>query len=203
MLNLTERAIRAVAPKAHPVIVKQIVENLQGWAPAFGLDSDEDVLEFIVQLVHESAGLTKFEESLYYKTGERIKATWPKRFINSASAQPYAKNPQKLANRVYANRMGNGDEASGDGFRYRGRSGLQATGKDMYAKISVVLKFDFVSNPDALADPKWVLPASLAIAKLLKLGELTGMDADTRRLNGGTIGLADRKAIYAKLKRMT
>jgi putative chitinase len=98
--------------------------------------------------------------------------------------------------------MGNGNEASGDGYRYRGRCGLQATGKEMYSKVSAILDFDFVTRPDDLASPMWVIPGSLAIAKILKLGDVHGMEQDTRRLNGGTTNLANRKALFAKVQKL-
>lgn len=201
-MNLTVPAIRKVAPNAPDVIVNQIINDLPKWAPAFDLGNDEEVLQFLAQMIHESQGLTHFEESLYYSTPERIAQVWPSRF-SVASARPYARNPQALANVVYANRMGNGNAASGDGWKYRGRGGLQATGKAMFQQISTLLKYDFVANPDALADPKWVLPGSLAVAKILKLGLIHDFVADTKKLNGGTIGLADRMAILKALRDAT
>lgn len=201
-MRITPEVLRAVAPRAHPVVAKQIIQNLQGWAAGFGLGSDDEVLQFLAQLLHESSGLTDFEENLSYSTSKRIAQVWPSRFTE-VSARPFVRNPKGLANKVYANRMGNGSEASGDGYKFRGRSGLQATGRAMYQKVSELLKFDFVNNPDALADPKWVLPGSLAIARILKLGEVHSFRDDTKRLNGGYNGLADRTATYNKLRALT
>lgn len=103
---------------------------------------------------HEVGSAMKpISENLYYTTSARIKKTWPKRFPSVASAQPYVKNPQKLANKVYANRMGNGNEASGDGWRYRGRGYPQETGKDNAKRSSFVAGVDLVADPDKMLDP--------------------------------------------------
>ena len=91
-------------------------------------------------------------ESLYYTSAARIREVWPKRFTSVAAAIPYVRNPQGLANRVYADRMGNGPEASGDGWRYRGRALPQLTGEENYRKASKLVGVDLVQNPEAAND---------------------------------------------------
>nr|WP_246715312.1 glycoside hydrolase family 19 protein [Aestuariivirga litoralis] len=192
--------MQKIVPNGNGIILQQMEDKLQGWGPTFGLNSDDEILQFLAQLFHESVGLTRFLENLNYSSPARLIAVWPKRFPNLASAKPYAGNPQALANKVYASRMGNGDEASGDGWRYRGRGGLQATGRAMYQNISAILSHDFVANPDDMVDPKWILPSALAVAKILKLGSIHDFIQDTKALNGGTTGLAERQAYYKRLQ---
>lgn len=102
---------------------------------------------------HETGGkMQPVTESLYYTSPERIRKVWPSRFSSAAAAIPYTRYPQRLANKVYANRMGNGPEGSGDGWRYRGRALPQLTGKENYDKFSDVLGIDLVNDPDAAND---------------------------------------------------
>lgn len=102
---------------------------------------------------HETGSkMQPVNESLHYTSAARIREVWPKRFASAAAAIPYVRNPQGLANRVYADRMGNGPEASGDGWRYRGRALPQLTGKENYAKASKLVGVDLVAYPDAAND---------------------------------------------------
>lgn len=102
---------------------------------------------------HETGGrMQPVNENLNYSSAQRLCEVWPSRFPTKASAAPYVRNPQKLANRVYANRMGNGPEASGDGWRYRGRALPQLTGKENYAKASKLVGVDLIADPDAAND---------------------------------------------------
>lgn len=103
---------------------------------------------------HETGGkMQPVHENLSYTSAARIRDVWPKRFSSTAAAIPYVRNPQGLANRVYADRMGNGPEASGDGWRYRGRALPQLTGEENYRKASKLVGVDLVSDPEAANDP--------------------------------------------------
>jgi putative chitinase len=112
-------------------------------------------------------------------------------------AQPYHRNPEKIANKVYADRMGNGDEASGDGFKYRGRGLIQLTGKDNYRACGDALGVDLVENPDLVSSPQY---AALSAGwfwdknKLNQFADANDMTTLTKRINGGTHGLDDRVA---------
>lgn len=114
----------------------------------------EDVKVFVPQLLHEYAMLEKTEESLSY-TPERMHEVWPSRFPTLASAVPYTHNPQRLANLVYAGRMGNGDVASGDGYRFRGRPML--TGRYTYMKVGDLIGQDLVDLPELMEQPHFGL----------------------------------------------
>ncbi|MBK1871576.1 glycoside hydrolase family 19 protein [Taklimakanibacter albus] len=199
-MQIPERAILAVAPKANPVVLKDITTLEPYVWTNFGLPNRKEIIQFLAQFVHESRGLTSFEESLYYKSAERLIAVWPKRF-NARNAQGYVRNPERLANNVYAGRLGNGDAASGDGWKFIGRGGLQATGREWYTYLSKRLNYDFIADPTALALSEWALPSALAVAERMKLGAIPDFVKDTEKLNGGRTGLADRQSILAKLEK--
>jgi putative chitinase len=201
-MRLTKEVILKIAPRANLALVNEIVTTLPKLAPQYGLGSDDEILQFLAQCIHESNGLTTFKENLNYSSAARIAAVWPSRFTTK-SAIPYARNPAKLASKVYANRMGNGDEESGDGWKYSGKGLLQATGKAMFKMISDITGYDFVSKPDDMVLPKYNLLSALAVAKILKLGEIHDFKSDTKKLNGGYTNYEDRLSLYNRLKTLT
>ena len=155
---------------------------------------------FIGQCAHESNNFTRLEEGLNYSAA-RLMAVWPSRFPNLDVANQYANNPEKLANYVYAGRLGNGNEESGDGWRYHGRGLIQLTGKDNYANCGSGLGVDLLGNPNMLVDPKYAaLSAGWFWNKkgLNALADAQDLDIMTKRINGGLLGLDDRKAKIAK-----
>ena len=157
---------------------------------------------FIGQCAHESANFTKLEEGLNY-SASRLMAVWPSRFPNLDVANQYANNPQKLANKVYGGRMGNGNEESGEGYAYRGRGLIQMTGKEAYANCGSGLGMDLLSNPDMLFEPEYAcLSAGWFWNKkgLNDLADTGDYETMTKRINGGTLGLDDRKAKIAKAR---
>jgi putative chitinase len=149
---------------------------------------------FIGQLGHESANFTRFEEGLSY-SADRLTKIWPKRFPTLESAQPYARNGKALANKVYANRMGNRDEASGDGGRFFGRGAIQLTGHSNYFHCGKALGVDFVKEPQLVATPKYAILSggwfwnTHGCNEIADRGDWTQL---TKKINGGTIGLDDR-----------
>lgn len=164
----------------------------------YAIDTNLRIAAFLSQIGHESASLTSLSENLNYSYQGLMK-TWPKRFPTGAIAKPYHRNPEKIANKVYSNRMQNGDELSGDGWRYRGRGLKQLTGKYNYIQISNDLGIDFVANPDELLHPLW---ASVSAAWFWSKnncnffadkGDIIGL---TKRINGGTLGIDDRLKRY-------
>jgi len=157
------------------------------------IDTPARVSAWMGQMAVESAYFTVFSENLNY-SAEALVATWPTRFPAAIAAR-YAHNPPRIANRAYAGRMGNGDEAGGDGWRFRGRGVLQTTGRANYAQAAALTGLDLVAEPDLLLAPaNAVLAAgaywqSRAINPLADAGDIEGV---TRAVNGGLNGLAAR-----------
>lgn len=157
---------------------------------------------FIGQIAHESGELNRVQESLNYSP-RRVMEVWPERFKDFAEATQFARNPEKLANRVYADRLGNGPEESGDGFFYRGRGLLQITGRANYTRMAELMDLpSIVTMPDKLTLPKYAAESAAAFWADKKLNELAddlAMDpiedvvkAITRKVNGGLHGLEER-----------
>jgi putative chitinase len=150
---------------------------------------------FIGQASHESGNFKMLVENLNYRA-ETLMKVWPKRFPTLEFAKQYERDPKKIANSVYANRMGNRDEASGDGFRFRGRGLFQTTGHAGYYHAGKALGEDFVMNPDLVATPMY---AALTAGffwdthKLNQYADSQDYKTMTKKINGGFIGLADRE----------
>ena len=149
---------------------------------------------FIGQCSHECGNFRILEENLNYRA-ETLMKLWPKRFPTLEFAKQYEKNPKRIANSVYSNRMGNRDEASGDGYRFRGRGCIQLTGHAGYYHAGQDLGVDFVKDPDLVATPKYAAMtagwfwSTHNCNTLAENGDWTGL---TKKINGGVIGLADR-----------
>ena len=163
---------------------------------------------FFAQTSHESGGFKSLSENLNYSADGLVKI-FHKYFPDVAAATPYARNPEKIANKVYGGRMGNGDEASGDGFKYRGRGAIQLTGKDNYAAFAKAIdRPDVLTNPDIVSG-ELAFESAMFFFDKNKLWDICDkgindetITALTKRINGGTIGLEDRKKHtyeYAKL----
>lgn len=186
-------------------IGSQWVDPLNETFERFGITTVRQQASFIGQCSHECGNFKILEENLNYRA-ETLMKLWPKRFPSLGIAQQYAKQPKLIANKVYSNRMGNRDEASGDGYRFRGRGCIQTTGHTNYFHAGKALGVDFVMNPDLVATPKYAaLTAGYfwSTHGLNALAEAMDYTAMTKRINGGTIGLEDRiahiKQAYAAL----
>jgi|TARA_R110000796_G_scaffold59629_6_gene137602 putative chitinase len=160
----------------------------------FDISTPERQAAFIGQCQHESGNFRTLRENLNYGA-KGLRATWPSRFPTDESAEPYHRKPELIANKVYSDRMGNGPEESGDGWKFSGRGLIQLTGKANYMAASDSLMVDLISDPDLVLSPEY---ASLTAAWFWDRNRLnTEADAKdyekmTRKINGGTIGLADR-----------
>lgn len=153
---------------------------------------------FFAQCAHESGNFRFLEENLNYSAA-RLMEIWPRLFPTMEIAQQYDRNAQKIASRAYADRMGNGNEASGDGWKYRGRGAIQLTGRDNYKAFS-----DYESNPEILYNPDLVaseypIESALFFFERNKLWDICDKGVDdqtitllTKKINGGTLGLEDR-----------
>ncbi len=179
------------------------------WAPAltaamdrFGIDTNKRIAAFLAQVAHESDGFRVIVENLNYSAAA-LHATWPEHF-SLTDAEAYAHQPMKIANRAYANRMGNGDEASGDGWFFRGRGPIQTTGRDDYRDFGSAVGFDAVGNPSILLQPSF---GSLAAGWEWNRSNLNFYADEgteeafikiTKAINGGILGEPDRWARYQK-----
>jgi len=172
------------------------VDPLNATFEKFNILSNIEQASFIGQCAHECGNFRVLEENLNYKAATLMRL-WPKRFPTLDVANQYAGNPQKIANSVYANRMGNRDEASGDGWRFRGRGCIQTTGHANYYHAGQALGVDFVMNPDLVSTPMYAaLTAGFfwSTHKLNQKAEGRDFVGMTKVINGGIIGLDDRVA---------
>lgn len=167
----------------------------------FGLIRPLPMAMFLAQAGHESGQFRRLEERLNY-SAERLLAVFPNRIASHREAAILAYRPAAIANRVYGGRMGNGDEASGDGYRFRGRGLLQITGRAQYAAAGLSLRQDFIRDPECVAQPEWAAKtAAWYFAERMpgySLAESRNLEGCTRRINGGLTGLAEREAIYRR-----
>jgi putative chitinase len=164
----------------------------------FGIDNPLKLSHFLSQCAHESGNFKFLNENLNY-SADGLRKIFPKYFPTIEVANKYARQPEKIANKVYGGRMGNGDEASGDGYRFRGRGFIQLTGKDNYAAFDKFVDDDIMANPD-LVSTKYPLTSAAFFFHKNKLWDICdkghGDDivvALTKRVNGATHGLADRQ----------
>lgn len=176
--------------KINPDLAPIFNETFERW----GILTPRQQAAFLGQCGHECGNFTKLEEGLSY-AADRLMKIWPKRFPTMEVAQKYARNPKALANYVYANRMGNRDEASGDGWRFRGSGWLQLTGHDNFYHAGKACGVDFVMNPDLVRTPKYAAMTAgwfWSTHNCNALAEKGDNLALTKKINGGTIGLDDR-----------
>ncbi len=203
-MPLTQDQLKAIMPRCD---AEQWLDPLNAAMERFEINTPARMAAFLAQLAHESTETTCLTEGLTYSRAERLCKVWPKRFPTPASAAPYVKNPQKLANYVYAGRGGNGDEASGDGWRYRGRGLFQLTFKDNYRLAGEALNMPLVDDPDRVTTPAVAALTAAHYWQRLGLNALADHqpgDDDVKdfegisiRINGGCTGLTERKKYWA------
>lgn len=168
----------------------------------FNIDSPLLVAHVMAQISHECGAGHDIIENLNY-SAVRMTQVWPTRFPNVASAEPYAHNPQKLANKVYNGRMGN-KIGTNDGWNFRGRGASQTTGRDGYERVAKATGLDVVNHPELLTDPNHFLLCG--VSDFINCGCLPYAKQDnvvmvTKKLNGGLIGLSERKVWLARWKK--
>ncbi len=186
-----------------------VIGQIPSVMSTFKIDSALRLSHFLAQCGHESAGFKAVQENLNYGA-KGLLGIFKKYFPTEAKALQYERKPEKIANLVYGSRMGNGDEASGDGYKFRGRGYIQLTGKNNYAAFGKAINEDITANPD-LVSTKYPLLSAAWFWSSNSLNALADKGADdasvtaiTKRVNGGTIGLPDRikhfKEYYTLLK---
>jgi putative chitinase len=207
MPELTTETLVGIMPRIRNAPVWVAVLNEA--AERFEINTTARLAAFLAQTAHESAELNRLTENLNYSAPGLV-ATWPKRFASVQLAQEYARNPEKIANFVYADRMGNGASATGDGWRYRGRGIIQLTGRGNYRSVGQALALDLETNPDLLVQPSAAALAAAFFWKSRGLNELAddrNEDDDeedfvsiTVAINGGRAGLTERKKYWEQAK---
>jgi putative chitinase len=175
----------------------KVIEQIPGVMEKFQINTPLRLAHFLAQCGHESGGFRLTKENLNY-SAKGLMGIFKKYFPTEALAKQYERKPEKIANKVYGGRMGNGPEASGDGSKYCGRGYIQLTGKDNYTAFGKSINENIALNPTVVADKYALLSAAWFFSKngLHKLADGGATDAVvtqiTKRVNGGTIGLADR-----------
>jgi len=196
-MNLSLDQLKQLIPKnKHVTYWHNALEKL---LPDYGIDNERRIAAFVAQCAHESGEFTMIKENLNYRW-ETLRKIFPKYFPTDELAKQFAQKPEAIANKVYANRMGNGDEASGDGYRYSGRGLIQLTGKDNYfwfaesIGISAEEASEYMSTFEGAAQSAcWFWETN----NLNKWADQGDIETLTRKINGGTIGIEDRKKHYA------
>lgn len=178
-------------------VPQAVIDAIPDTAAKFNITTPLRLAHFLAQCGHESGGFKATQENLNY-SAKGLRGIFKKYFPTDAIAAAYQRNPQKIANKVYASRMGNGPESSGEGFKFRGRGYIQLTGKENYTRFSATVPEDTVANPDLVAG-KYALASAAFFFNSNKLWAICDRGADaatvtavTKRVNGGTIGLQDR-----------
>jgi putative chitinase len=201
-MQITAGVIKTLFPKyKYP---EDLAEALTEQFEKYEINTVNRAAGFLAQCGHESAGFTILQENLNY-SAEGLNKIFKKYFPTLDSAKPYARNPEKIANKVYGGRMGNGPESSGDGYKFRGRGAIQLTGKDNYTRFA---KSVGITVDEAVEDLNTLDGAIESACWFWKTNGLNAIcDKDdivlmTKRINGGTIGLDDRKKHYAEAKHL-
>lgn len=186
------------------------------WTPAlnaamerFEINTPYRAAAFLAQVAHESGEFSRLVENLSY-TAARLCAVWPSRFPTIQAAQPYERNPERLANYVYAKRLGNGDTASGDGWRFRGRGLIQLTGRGNYRSCGSALSRPLEAEPEYLESPAGAALAAAQFWQSRGLNHLADDQNDdnddedfvtiTKLINGGTAGLKSRQQYWSRAR---
>ena len=206
-MKITAQHLKTIMPKCN---TDQWLNPLNQAMTQFEINTSSRIAAFLAQVAHESVETTILSENLNY-SALRLTQVWPQRFPSVAMAQAYAKNPEKLANFVYAGRGGNGNSASGDGWRYRGRGLFQLTTKDNYRLAGQALALPLVDKPDLLLSPEVAALTAAQFWQRLGLNVLADHqvgDNDEKdfekisiKINGGKVGLAERKRYWQLAKK--
>lgn len=195
---VTIARIKALCPHAHDNIVIPVAKAVEDQRAEYRVVTAKRVAHFMAQVAHESAWFTRLTEDLSY-SAKRIGEVWPRLASRSAAL---AHNPEALANAAYGGRLGNGDEATGDGWKFRGRGLIQITGRDNYLAFGAKVGVDLERHPDVAADP--VEASRLALAYWNATGcndraDFGDVEGITRRINGSAMqGIADRQKLTTR-----
>lgn len=200
---LTAERLRLVCPKIRGDILESIITDAPDAFPAAGLDDPIKIAHFIAQIATETGGLARLDENLNYTTTDRLQKVFGKKvFPTAASAQPFVKNPEALANKVYGKK--NGNSQPGDGFTYRGSGLIQLTGRGNFKKVGELVGMPLEAEPELARHPDSALKIALGYWTARKINEVAGKDTEaavtavTKRINPALVGLEDRQAFFRK-----
>lgn len=190
---ITSDQLLVLAPGCPAGRAETIAAVLATDAEAYGLNAAPRLAHFLAQVAHESAGFTRLEEGLSY-SAERLTRVWPHRFPTVAAAEPFARRPFALAERVYGGRLGN--RTTGDGWTYRGRGLIQITGRETYAAMALRTGAPLEARPSLAGEPAEATRIALAFWRWKRCdapADADDLEGVTRRINGGLMGLEDRR----------
>jgi len=202
-MKIETSQILRLSPSCKPEVATAMAQSLPEIFQKYAINTPLRVAHFLAQTAHESAGFTQFVENLNY-SASGLQNTYPK-YFHQTNPAAYARNPEKIANHVYANRMGNGDEASGDGWKFRGRGMIQLTGRDNYTVFSKHSGKDAIQDPDILSTVEGAAESAAWYwleRNVNKPADVDDVVAVTKLINGGTLGLDERKHLLAISKGM-
>lgn len=200
---LTYDQLLAINGNKNPEMCKYYIDALNKVLPEYQITTKLRLCHFLAQILHESGNLKYKSENLNY-SAKALRSVFGKYFKTDEIANQYARKPEKIANRVYANRMGNGDEASGDGWLRRGRGLIQLTGTDNYKACSKALNIDLMKNPDLIISNAEICVKTAcwfwSKNSLNNFADIDDIKTITKRINGGYNGLEDRESILKRAK---
>lgn len=211
-MRITQSQLLRAVPNTNRKNLDAFVASFNMWAIHFGIDTPARVVHYLAQVFTESGALSATSENLNY-TASGLLRTFPK-YFSKTTAEQYAHKPEAIANRVYGNRMGNGNETSGDGWKYRGRGYIGLTGKYNYEDFNGydLCTEDIMKKPDKVAEYPLNQICAMWFWEKYKLNDLADRDdgkligeslveSITKKVNGGYNGLADRKYYYRRFKK--
>jgi len=200
---LSKEQLQAIMPAAKVDNIEFYLTALNNQLSEYQIISNMQVAHFIAQIAHESGSFKYRRENLNY-SAKALRAVFGKYFSSDEMADEHARNPESIANIVYANRMGNGDSDSGDGWRYRGRGLIQLTGRNNYSRCGADIGLNIEAEPELLAkDAETAVAAACWYWKINKLNSPADQDdikLVTRKINGGYHGLEERTAFLNRAK---
>ena len=202
-MSVWQKIIKKIAPHASPEIAAMVADHADSIFPEYGVSNMRRQASIMAHMCVETQGFTRLEENLNY-SALRLTQVWPKRFPTEQDAFPFAHNPQALANKVYNGRMGNRPD-SNDGWIYRGKGLLQTTGRNNNRLLGAKLGVDAATVAEWLTSPDNALRCAACLYNMLNVGpaaDVDDMTLQTKRINGGLNGLAERQRAYTLAMRI-
>jgi putative chitinase len=194
---ISEVQLKAICGITDPVFLNNLNANLD----KYSINTPLRISHFLAQVMHESGDFKVTKENLNYSS-EGLMKVFKYYFPNKTIADKYAHNPEAIANYVYANRMGNGNEASGDGYKYCGRGYIQLTGKSNYTTFKLTISEDIINSPALVGNSSLAMTSACwywNTHKLNKLADINNIEGITKTINGGLNGQTDRVANFNKI----